>query len=78
MMPIGSGTFHVDVVANDNLTNVSALGIFLPLSTTIANNKTQYDWILFNSEQMMFNQIALVNNTTTSFTLVLGVWGVSN
>jgi hypothetical protein len=78
MMPIGSGTFHVDVVANNNLTDVATLGIFLPLSTTIANNKTQYDWILFNSEQMMFNQIALVNTTTTSFTLVLGVWGVSN
>ena len=78
MMPIGSGTFQVDVIANDNLTNVATLGILTPLSTTIASNKTQYDWILFNSEQMMFNQIALVNTTTTSFTLVLGVWGVSN
>ncbi len=78
MMPIGSGTFQVDVIANDNLTNVATLGVSTLLSTTIASNKTQYDWILFNSEQMMFNQIALVNTTTTSFTLVLGVWGVSN
>lgn len=78
MMPIGSGTFQVDVIANNNLTDLSALGVFTAPTTTIATNKTQYDWILFNSEQMMFNQIALVNTTTTAFTLVLAVWGSSN
>lgn len=73
VMPVGAGTFHVDLVANDDLTD------FNPSSrTTIASNKTQNDWILIDSQQIMFNQITLVNTTTTSFTLVLGVWGTSN
>jgi len=75
VMPIGSGTFHVNVVAES--TKLLPIG-FASQTTTIATNKTQNDWILIDSQQIMFNQISLINTTTTSFTLVLGVWGTPN
>jgi hypothetical protein len=73
VMPIGSGTFHVNVLANANLCNVAVIPTY-----TIASNKTENDWILLGGQPIQFNQLQLVNTTTTSFTLVLGVWGVSN